>query len=484
MASAQLTAAAEVSIFIISLRGRTVGDVEPLFTARNLIVMAALVGLGTVAAAAVGVVNLLPSLRWFIANQNPKPAERDAILMISLRQSAILIATWLVGGVVFAALNRDSGMQGRALISFAAFFGGVASACTGLLRNQRALRPLIAAAQADNQSETRKISAGLETRLVIMWALGGALPSAGCVVLVLARSQGWVLERTAPVEVPMLAFSLAALPVGLRAATLVSRSIRDPIRQVVEAMSQVERGLIGATVDVYDRAEIGQLQSGFNKMVGGLKERDRLRDLFGRYVGVDVARRAVSEQELLSGDVREVAILFIDLTGSTELAATRPPEEVADVLNAFFRIVVAAVDARHGLINKFQGDAALAVFGAPLATTGSASAAMSTARALGVALRELGEVDFGIGVSNGPVFAGNIGAESRYEYTVIGDAVNEASRLADQAKMSDRRVLCSRAVFIRADSAERRQWVPYGSALLRGRPAATQILTPADGRSL
>jgi adenylate cyclase len=160
---------------------------------------------------------------------------------------------------------------------------------------------------------------------------------------------------------------------------------------------------------------------------GGLRERDRLPDLFGRHVGEEVVRRAVQENESLSGDERVVAVLFVDLVGSTQLSAAREPHEVAEILNDFFRIVVAAVDNRHGLINKFQGDAALAIFGAPLRADDPASAALATARALGEALRRL-PVDFGIGVSAGPVFAGTIGAENRYEYTVVGDAVNEAAR--------------------------------------------------------
>ena len=122
-------------------------------------------------------------------------------------------------------------------------------------------------------------------------------------------------------------------------------------------------------------------------MVAGIGERDRLRDLFGRHVGADVARRAIEQGTLLSGDVREAAILFIDLVGSTTLTASRPPQEVAQVLNDFFRIVVSAVDDHHGLINKFQGDAALAVFGAPLALDGAASAALATARTLRDQLR-------------------------------------------------------------------------------------------------
>jgi adenylate cyclase len=477
LASAQIIAAFEVVVILISLRGRTVAAVDGLFSDRNRITLAVLVVLGAVAAIAGGMVNLAPSLRWFVAGRQPDPAQRRAAMRVPIRQSAILVATWVVSGAVVILLNFDAGVHGAALVSFAAVFGGIASACTGLLRTQRTLRPLTAAAQAG--SGHVEMAHGLGTRLLVMWILCGALPCAGIVGLMVIRSNGWVLEKTASVDVPMLVFSLEALPVGLRVVALVARSISDPVREVVEAMSHVERGEIGAVVDVYERAEIGQLQGGFNSMVSGLKERDRLRDLFGRYVGADVVRRAVDEQESTSGDVREAAILFIDLAGSTELASQRPPEEVASVLNAFFRIVVAAVDEHRGLINKFQGDAALAVFGAPLRTYGSAAAAMATARILGVELRRLAAVDFGIGVSAGPVFAGNIGAESRYEYTVIGDAVNEAARLADCAKTTEMRILCSGAAVGRADATERTLWTSRGSTVLRGRRAATQMWTPA-----
>jgi adenylate cyclase len=102
---------------------------------------------------------------------------------------------------------------------------------------------------------------------------------------------------------------------------------------------------------------------------------------------------------------------------------------------------------------------------------------LATARALGAELRRL-PVDFGIGVSAGPVFAGNIGAENRYEYTVVGDAVNEAARLADRAKDFDIRVLCSAAAIERADEAERQCWALQGSEMLRGRSRLTQISAP------
>lgn len=140
--------------------------------------------------------------------------------------------------------------------------------------------------------------------------------------------------------------------------------------------------------------------------------------------------------------------------------------------------MVAAVDQHGGLINKFQGDAALAIYGAPLRSSTAATDALATARALGIALKQLPVVDFGIGVTAGTVFAGNIGAENRYEYTVIGDPVNEAARLADQAKKEARRTLASEEAISRGDDDERARWRGSGTRLLRGRSNLTYAWVP------
>jgi adenylate cyclase len=319
---------------------------------------------------------------------------------------------------------------------------------------------------------------GVRARLILMWTMCSALPGAGIVVLVMLRANGWIIQADAPIETPVFGARTRRGSAGpARDDSGVLVDLGPPVHDVVDAMAEVERGHLGKMIDVYERSELGHLQTGFNRMVAGLRERDRLRDLFGRHVDEEVVRRAVEESESVSGDEREVAILFVDLVGSTQLATTREPHEVAAVLNDFFRIVVDEVDARRGLINKFQGDAALAVFGAPLRTVDPASAALATARALGAELHRL-RVDFGIGVSAGPVFAGNIGAENRYEYTVVGDAVNEAARLADRAKDFDGRVLCSGAALDRADAVERRCWSSCGSEVLRDRSQLTRISAP------
>lgn len=460
---------------VVSLGGQTVTGAQSVFDTKNLAAAVALVIFGTVTVVVGGMAIVAPLLRWFASGREPTENERRAALNISLRQTVILLAPWAVAAAVLIPLNVDGGVRVSLVIIFSIMFGATASISTGFLFTQRTLRPLLAAAAAD--LDTGPIAPGVRARLILMWTVCTALPGLAIALLILMRRNGWLIEQAASVEVPVMVLAIIGVVLGLRAMIVVSQSISDPVHEVVAAMAEVEQGRIGRVVDVYERAEIGHLQRGFNRMVAGLRERDRLRDLFGRHVGEEVVRRAVDANESLSGDERDVAILFIDLVGSTQLAATKTPHEVAEILNDFFRIVVAAVDERHGLINKFQGDAALAVFGAPFRVDDPASAALATARAIGDELRRL-PVDFGIGVSAGPVFAGNIGAENRYEYTVVGDAVNEAARLADRAKASDGRVLCSGAALARAKATERLCWASCGSEVLRGRTTPTEVSSP------
>jgi adenylate cyclase len=469
LAFAYLLSAGEVVAIVISVSGEAVIGAQAVLSGKNLIATVAIVIFGTVTVWLSGVALVARALHRAGPARTRKPPN------ITRRQSAILLTPWAIATVVLIPLNLEGGVRVLTLLVSAVIFGATATVCTGFLFTQRALRALMVAATVDLEHAER--APGVRARLILMWTMCTALPGAGIVVLVMLRANGWIIQPGAPIETPVLVLALVAVVLGLRAMILVSSSISDPVHEVVDAMAEVERGRLGNVIDVYERSELGQLQSGFNRMVTGLQERDRLRDLFGRHVGEEVVRRAVEDHESVAEDEREVAILFIDLVGSTQLAARREPHEVAAVLNDFFRIVVAEVDKRDGLINKFQGDAALAVFGAPLRIDNPASAALATARALGEELQRL-LVDFGIGVSAGPVFAGNIGAENRYEYTVVGDAVNEAARLADRAKDFDRRVLCSEAAIERADEAERRCWALQGSEMLRGRSQLTQISSP------
>ena len=473
---AQVLRAAEVAAVIFSLGNQTDGGTKALTTAQHLPVVIAL-GVAGFCATIVGSYLLIAaSLRWFVAGTEPTARQRHDAIDLLRRQSLLLVAIWVIGGAVLVFVVPSRSVGTVLLLVVATLFGATSATSTSMLFTMRGYRPIIAA--ADDEFTARTTAPGVVARLVLMWLVNGAVPSIAVAALVVCHAYGWLVPRSISIVVPIVVMTAVSAALGLRALILVSRSISDPIGDVVGAMAEVERGRIGRTVAVYEQSEIGRLQHGFNRMVAGLTERDRLRDLFGRHVGPDVARLAVESGRTLSGEDLDVAVLFIDLTDSTRLAASRPPHEVAELLNAFFRIVGAAVDAHGGFINKFQGDAALAVFGAPNPLDGFGSAALATARTLTTALRELPAVDFGIGVSAGLVFAGNIGAENRYEYTVIGDPVNEAARLADAAKATPARTLAARAALSRATTAEAAHWVDSGALLLRGREVPTETSAP------
>jgi adenylate cyclase len=282
-------------------------------------------------------------------------------------------------------------------------------------------------------------------------------------------------------ELAIVVFALGglALTVGLYITWLTTRAVADPVLSVRRALAEVEQGELDVEVPVYDGSELGLLQAGFNRMAAGLNERERMRDIFGRHVGEDVAHAALEQELELGGETREVAVLFVDIVGSTELAATLPPHEVVALLNSFFEVVVEVVDQHGGFVNKFEGDAALAIFGAPIPLEDCIDRALAAARDLAERLAaEVPDVRAGIGVSGGEVVAGNVGAEKRFEYTVIGDPVNEAARLSELAKQEDCLVLASADLVEQADEAEASQWKVGRSAELRGRKSETRLATP------
>ena len=210
-----------------------------------------------------------------------------------------------------------------------------------------------------------------------------------------------------------------------------------------------------------------------------------MQDTFSRYVGEEVAQCALRGGTELGGNQVEVAVLFVDLVDYTGLVSTRAAAEVADLLNEFFRIVVDTVDRHGGFVNKFEGDAVLAVFGAPRVIGDSYGAALVAARDVRDGLvAQFGPFGFGIGVAAGRAFAGHVGARNRLEYTVIGAPVNEAARLSELAKKEPGHVLASATTIRGASPAEGSAWNLGESVLLRGRNALTVLARPLAGTQL
>jgi adenylate cyclase len=309
---------------------------------------------------------------------------------------------------------------------------------------------------------------------VLFWALGSGLPLVGVLITPIGIDPG---DRD-KVLAGMLVLAGIGLLSGLAFAFVAARSVADPIADVRRAMGRVADGELDAHVPVDDDGELGLLQAGFNHMASGLRERERLREVFGGYVGEDVARQALDQGVTLEGEQREVSVLFVDLIGSTALAERTAPADVVRLLNQFFEAIVHAVDDENGWVNKFEGDAALCVFGVPVAQADHAQRALQAATALRAALSSRPGLDAGIGVSSGVVVAGNVGSERRYEYTVVGDPVNEAARLTELAKQDPGRIVVSDRTVIAA-GASTKGWRTGECVTLRGRSQPTQTFVPA-----
>jgi class 3 adenylate cyclase len=366
-------------------------------------------------------------------------------------------------------------------VSITVFLSGVVVCTSSYLLSEFALRPV--AARALSTAPQRKAAGvGITMRSILIWSLG-ATPIIG---LMLVAVFALVREDVSSTRlaISILAVGVLAIAVGFLLMLMNTRAMVAPIRSVTAALAKVQRGDLDSEVLVFDGTELGMLQSGFNRMVEDVRERERIKDLFGRHVGEDVARAAMSRQTALGGEVRDVAVLFIDVVGSTSIAAEKPPEEVVKLLNRFFAVVVDEVNDHGGFVNKFEGDAALAIFGAPEELLDAAGCALATARTIMARLKvDVPGLEAGLGVSAGPAVAGNVGAEDRFEYTVIGDPVNEGARLSETAKTVDGHVVAAMRAVEAASPSEAAHWKPLKEVSLRGRTEPTRIAVPVDQRS-
>jgi adenylate cyclase len=355
--------------------------------------------------------------------------------------------------------------------------GGLVASALAYLAVERIMRPVTALALEHGTPECPLVP-GIAARIYLAWEFGTAVAVGGAAVAAIAYLAGaHVSEHRLAITVIFL--SAIALTVGAVTILVAIRSVADPVRAVRGALARVEEGDTDIVVPVDDGGEVGLLQAGFNRMVSGLRERDLVQDLFGRHVGEEVARSALARGVELGGELREAAVLFVDVIGSTPFAVSHRPREVVGTLNRFFGLVDEVVTLHGGWVNKFEGDAALCVFGCPTDHPDASGAALAAARELGRRLGlELDGLEVAIGLSAGVVLAGNIGAARRYEYTVIGDPVNEAARLTELAKMSPSRLLASEAIMRRARSAEAARWRLGEPVKLRGRDVATRAATP------
>ena len=245
---------------------------------------------------------------------------------------------------------------------------------------------------------------------------------------------------------------VSSLIINFIIGTLTTQSLVGPIKRLTRGMNQVGGGDLTPILAIETSDEIGDLTSQFNKMVAELRNAQRMRDLFGRYVSKEVAAQVLDNGADFGGENISVTTLFADIRDFTGLSERFPAQEVVNILNRYYTRMVDVIVEEGGLVNKFGGDSILAVFGAPIRQADHALRALRAAWQMTRALAEFNAdqislgmpmLTIGIGIASGEVIAGNVGGKERIEYTVIGDPVNLASRLQSLTKELGATVLLS-----------------------------------------
>ena len=419
-------------------------------------------------------------LRWAIEGRVPTHEEQHSAFMTPWRIALSHLVLWGTGAALLAALfgRYDTDFIPRMALTVG--FCGVVVATTCYLAAEFALRPVAAQALAVGPAP-RRLAPGVMGRTLTVWMLCSGMPVIGIGLTALFSLLLRNLTQR-QLEVAVLITSVVSLVVGFLLMWVLAWLTTTPVRVVRAALKRVEEGDLNASVVVFDGTELGELQTGFNSMVAGLREREQVRDLFGRHVGREVAAAAEQQRPTLGGEERHVAVVFVDVVGSTKLVSTRPPMEVVELLNRFFAVIVEEVDRHRGIVNKFEGDAALAVFGAPVSLNNPEDEALAATRAIVQRLaREVPECPARIGVAAGQVVAGNVGARERFEYTVIGEPVNEAARLSELARSEPSRALASATTVAAASEREQRFWRLGKPVRLRGYDERVQIASLIGG---
>lgn len=429
--------------------------------------------------AVVGIWTMSPIRSWLLENRSAEPAEQRLVLLAPVRLFEVQVGLWFAASVAFGILDGGYAARLGVYVAVTVAMTGLATAACAYLLTERVLRPAAVRALS-GLAATEIAGPGVATRSVLAWALGSGL----LLLAVVAVGVGYLGGSPATAHqlaVAMTVLGAIGIAVGLLASSLAARATAAPIDAVTRALERVERGDLETQVAVYDSTQIGKLQQGFNDMVRGLAERERIRRAFGTYVDPEIGERILQEGARLDGEEVDVTVMFVDVRGFTAFAERTPAPEVVHALNALYEKIVPVVQAHEGRVDKFIGDGLMAVFGAPRRLEDHASQALRAA----VEIAELtgpgsGVMPIGIGLNSGMVVAGNIGGAGRLEYGVIGDTVNVAARVEQATRVTGDTVLLS------GRTKELAGPLPYlfterEGVALKGKSELIRLYTPAQG---
>jgi class 3 adenylate cyclase len=409
--------------------------------------------------------------------------DRGRALQATYTWARRIVARAVVGNAVGAALlfvvvGAIAGATGSRLVQYAILGGafGTSVALIGVHSFvEAALRPARVAIAGhtgigDSLPRSRPTFAAWSDMsllaAVFLFAVAGAMFAA-------------VFDRASAVPVLWVVIGCVltfgfALP--LTVAAVFSPSLR-PIRDLAAGTERVAAGDYSQRLPVVQDDDLGALAASFNRMQAGLAERQRLQAAFGTYVDPALASRLLEQgDDIFTGERREVTVMFVDVRDFTPYAEANSAEDTVARLNALFEIVVPAVVDAGGHVNKFLGDGALAVFGAPNDLADHADAAVSAAVLIHrhVAERFSGDLRIGIGINTGKVIAGTIGGAGKLEFTLIGDTVNVAARVEQLTKTTGDAILLTDQT-VDALLSRPPGLIDRGSHALKGKSAEVQV---------
>jgi adenylate cyclase len=406
------------------------------------------------------------------------PTSTDArrrALLLPYALAGIVFFVWVLAGLLFGVIRPL--MLGNFTVARAVRFifgntfvaGGATTALTFLLAEHLWRRELPKYfPEGDLSAVPGVIRLRVRTRLLVILLLVGVLPLSVLGVMAYRRAESLPgLDPTAAAHVMgslLVAIGFIAVVGSMAAiglALVAAASVATPLREIQGAMREVEIGNLDARCRVVSNDEIGAAAEGFNRMVGGLREREFLKETFGKYVSREVRDEILAGRISLEGQAREVTILFADLRDFTPWVESTRPREVVRDLNEYFTEMETAIREHRGLVLQFIGDEIEAAFGAPIANPAHAEMAVRAAldmrrrlAAWNAARARAGKIPLrhGIGIHTGSVLAGNIGSAERHSYALVGDPVNLASRIQGLTKEFGADILVSGATRRHLDS--------------------------------
>jgi adenylate cyclase len=428
-----------------------------------------------------------PLVEWLRAGRPPEGALDAWQRAASIPRDFVVWNAWqpffIVGVPIAFFLTLDFKLPWYSgVIIFAGTCVAIAyAAVLHFFSSELALRPVLRDAAAMLPPDF----AGMRVGVPLRWKLLGALPMINVITGVIVSGLS-TRDRASlsDLGLDVIVAVLVAFTVSFELTLLLTRSVLAPVRELVDATQRVKSGDFSARVPVSSGDELGQLARSFNEMLTGLQERERLRAAFGSYVSPDVAERVMSEGELLEGEDVEVTILFVDIRDFTPFAERSTARETVTYLNDFFELVVPILERHRGQPNKFIGDGVMGVFGAPERLPDHASHALAAALEIASAVDERyeGSLRVGIGLNSGPVSAGSVGGGGRLEFTVIGDAVNVASRVEHLTRSTGDTILLTEAT--RALLGDDAELEPRGEVPLKGVSEPVRVYAPVQPDSL